>query len=69
MQEEKALFIGVKDIAGLVELTLEVRCKHCKERTTLTFTPTENSDECGFCEQPYTYDLNFMRLFGAPEVV
>lgn len=63
------LLIDAADVSGQVELTVEVRCKHCKQRTALVFTPLESVDYCGFCDQAHEYHLSYTRLFGSPEVL
>lgn len=68
-KEAMLLLIGAKDVSGLLELTVEVTCKRCKARTTLTFRPQEVLDYCGFCDQPHEFHLDYGRLFGSPEVL
>lgn len=67
--KDDTLLISSRDICGSVELTIEVTCKRCKQRTTLTFTPQESVDYCGFCEQPHAYHMDYGRLFGGPVIV
>lgn len=65
---EHLLRITARDLCGLVELTVEVTCKCCKQRTTLTFTPQDPVDYCGFCEQPHEFHLDYVALFGGPVI-
>lgn len=69
LDNDQALQIEPRDLCGMVELTIEITCKRCKARTTLTFTPQEPVDICGFCEQPHIFYLSYGRMFGGHQII
>lgn len=57
------------DVCGPIELSIEIKCRRCKCRTTLQFSAGDGDpvDYCGQCDEPYEFRLAWLTLFGQPK--